>query len=133
MTILNLFRRHAGFVLAPQATHERMEARHHVRPEFTVPISYAELMVMHREIGQRCAAKAQDTEELLWRAANLQILQRQAMAMMVNRDVAPPVFFHINKNIEKWKADLRVKPAPAPRRTIRQLCFGFFKNELQSA
>lgn len=121
----NLFRRRAGFMLIAQTTFERMEQRHSVRPEFTIPQTYAELMVMHREIGHRCATNAKDTEELIWRSSNLQILQRQTLSLAVQGQIAPPVLRHIEKNIKAWQNSLRIKPEPVIRKFLRQLSFQF--------
>lgn len=122
---MNFLRRRAGFKLIPQTTFERMEQRHSVRPEFAAPQTYAELMVLHRQIGLRCATKAQDTEELIWRSCSLQTLQRQSLALAMQGQVAPPVLRIIEKNIKCWQGSLRVKPEPILRKIVRQLCFGF--------
>jgi hypothetical protein len=110
MDFLKFFRRKSiirhPFTPDP-ATMQSMYQRDHVRPQYNVPESYAELMVLHRQIGQICANPTSATEEILSRYNSLVVLERQTLALYERGEIAQPVFKRIGENIGRWRKSLQ--------------------------
>lgn len=108
--MINFFKRRAGFVLAPQTTFERMEARHDIRPVFGDPMNYGELMYLHRKVGQMSSLGS--TEYLIHRSNAIHALERSTKQLFMRNEINHIVRDKILDNVNIWDQGLRL-PVPA--------------------
>lgn len=125
MKILNFFRRKATFTPPHPLTLKAMYARDYVRPHYTIPRSYGELMDLHRNVACMFAMKAPCAEDIIYRNAQLEILKRTSFSFYAEQEIAPAVYSRIVQNIKLWSPKSAPRLETVFRRAWRQLSFNF--------